>query len=246
MLKGKCAVITGVLQGIGRSTLELFAQNGADIFACAYAKTDEFEARCKKLSAQNRVEIIPIYCDMANNESIKEAAKEIQKAKKPIDSLINIAGINRDALFQMITIDQLQESFQVNFFSQIIFSQYIAKLALRNGGGSIVFTSSISALDGNYGQLVYAASKAALIAAAKTISKELGSKNIRANVVAPGVIKSAMTAALSPETVEEKLNKSALKRIGETNEVANLFMFLASDQSAHITGQTIRIDGGIG
>ncbi|MDR3163242.1 MAG: SDR family oxidoreductase [Helicobacteraceae bacterium] len=252
MLKGKRAVITGVLQGIGRTALEIFARNGADIFACAYARTDEFESRCEELSVKNGVEISPIYCDMSDNESVKEAAREIQKAKKPVDALINIAGVNRDALFHMITIEQLRESFQINFFSQIIFSQYITKIMLRNGGGggggskSVVFTSSVSAIDGNYGQLAYAASKAALIAAVKTMSKELGRSNIRVNAVAPGVIKSAMTAALPPETIEKKLNKSALKRIGGSDEVANLFLFLASDRSRHITGQTIRIDGGIG
>ncbi|MDR0747534.1 MAG: SDR family oxidoreductase [Helicobacteraceae bacterium] len=247
MLKGKRAVITGALQGIGRTTLEVFARNGADVFACAYAKTDEFESCCEELSARNGVEITPIYCDMSDNESVKEAAREIQRAKKPVDALINIAGANRDALFHMVTIDDLRESFQINFFSQIVFSQYITKIMLRNGGGkSVVFTSSISAIDGNYGQLAYAASKAALIAAVKTMSKELGKENIRVNAVAPGVIRSAMTAALPHETIEKKLNVSALKRIGECSEIANLFLFLASDRSRHITGQTIRIDGGIG
>lgn len=246
MLRGKTAVITGCLQGIGKQTLETFAKNGANVFACAYKQTDEFEEYIRKLSDENNVTIIPVYFDMTNNDSIKEAAKEIQKAKMPIDILINIAGITRDAIFHMVTGDQLQETFQVNFFSQIYFSQYITKLMLRNGGGSVVFTSSISGIDGNNGQLAYASSKAALLAAVKTMSKELGPKGIRVNAIAPGVIKTPMTDVLTEDVINSKLANSDIGRLGTPEEVANLFVYLASDMSTYVTGQVIRVDGGIG
>lgn len=246
MLQGKTAVITGCLQGIGRSTMDVFAANGANIFACAYKQTEEFEEHLKELSKKHNVIIIPVYFDMMDNASIKQAVMQIQKSKYRIDILINIAGINRDAFFHMVTNDQLQETFQVNYFSQIFFSQYISKLMLRNGSGSIVFTSSISAIDGNIGQLAYSASKAALIASVKTMSKELGPKGIRVNAVAPGVIETPMTDAVLPETLQQKINKSDLLKKGKPEEVANLFLYLASDNSKYITGQTIRVDGGIG
>lgn len=245
-LKNKTAVITGCLQGIGRETLDFFVRSGSNVFACAFNETEEFTNHIKNLKNEFGVQIHPIYFDMKDNEAIKKAAIEIQKTKIPIDILVNIAGLNRDAVFHMVTPEQMQETFQVNFFSQIVFTQYITKLMLRNGRGSIVFTSSISGLDGNQGQLSYAASKAAIIAAVKTISKELGPKGIRVNAIAPGVIRTPMTEVLKDEIIKEKIKKSDLGRIGTSEEVASLIAFLSSDSSSYITGQIIRIDGGIG
>lgn len=245
-LQGKTAVITGCLQGIGRSTMDLFAANGANVFACVQANTDEFVEHASQLEKQYGVRIMPVAFDMASNDSIKSAVKEIQKEKLPVDILVNIAGIAKDSIFQMVTLDQMQEVFQINFFSQIVLSQYISKLMLRQGRGSIIFTSSITALDGNFGQLVYGASKAALIAAMKTMAIELGPKGVRVNAVAPGVIKTPMTEPLIDNLLLEKMERSSLKRYGSSKEVAELLLFLAADESAYITGQTIRVDGGIG
>ncbi|GFI32523.1 3-oxoacyl-[acyl-carrier-protein] reductase FabG [Lachnospiraceae bacterium] len=245
MLKGKTAVITGCLQGIGNETMKVFAKNGCNVFACAFKQTEEFETEIHELEEKYQVKIVPVYFDMSDNASIKAAAREIQKAKIPIDILVNIAGIARDAMFQMVTMEQMQETFQVNFFSQILLSQYIVKLMLRNGKGSVVFTSSITGMDGNSGQLAYGASKAAVISAVKTMSEELGPKGIRVNAIAPGVIKTPMTEILDESVIERKLGKSKLHRIGTTEEVADVIMFLASDLSDYITGQVVRIDGGI-
>ncbi|GHV33508.1 3-oxoacyl-ACP reductase [Synergistales bacterium] len=246
MLNGKTAVITGCLQGIGRCTMDLFASNNASVFACCQYETEEFSRHIAEISGKLGVEIIPVYFDMSDNAAIKSAAIEIQKKKKSIDVLVNIAGINKDALFQMVTYDDLQATFQVNFFSQIIFSQYIVKLMQKNnGGGSIINTASISGLDGNKGQLAYAASKSALVAATKTMAVELGEKRIRVNAIAPGVIDTNMTSALASDVTAKKINRSKLKRKGLPEEVASTILFLASDMSEHITGQVIRIDGGI-
>lgn len=245
-LQGKTAVITGCLQGIGRSALDLFAANGANVFACVQVNTDEFSEHASQLEKQYGVRIMPVAFDMASNDSIKSAVREIQKEKLPVDILVNIAGIAKDSIFPMVTLDQMQEVFQINFFSQIVLSQYISKLMLRQGRGSIIFTSSITALDGNFGQLVYGASKAALIAAMKTMAIELGPKGVRVNAVAPGVIKTPMTEALIDNLLLEKMERSSLKRYGSPEEVAELLLFLASDESTYITGQTIRVDGGIG
>lgn len=246
MLKGKTAVITGCLQGIGNETMKVFAENGCNVFACSYQRTEEFESEIQELEEKHQVKIIPVYFDMSDNGAIKAAAREIQKAKMPIDILVNIAGITRDAIFQMVTMEQMQETFQINFFSQVLFSQYIVKLMLKNGKGSVVFTSSITGMDGNAGQLAYGASKAAVISAMRTMSEELGPKGIRVNAIAPGVIKTPMTDVLDADIIERKLEKSKLKRIGTAKEVAGTILFLASDLSDYMTGQVVRIDGGIG
>lgn len=246
ILNGKTAVITGCLQGIGRATLDVFAKNGANVFACCQHETEELVVHIKQLSKAHNVEIIPVYFDLMDDESIKQAARDIQKAKKCIDILVNIAGMTRDSFFPMITMDQMKSVFQVNFFSQILFSQYIVKLMQKNERGSIVNISSISALDGNPGQLVYAASKSAVIAATKTMSAELAPKGIRVNAVAPGVIDTSMTAVVPQEAMDRLLMRSDVKRKGTPDEVANAILYLASDLSSFVTGQTIRVDGGIG
>lgn len=247
MLQNKNFVITGCLQGIGKETLKTFAENGSGvIFACAYKKEEHYEEFCRHLQEENGVTIYPVYFDMMDNSSIKAAAREIQSKKVDIHGMVNIAGINKDALFQMVSYQDMLDTFQVNFFSQIIFSQYIVKLMLKKQvSGSIVFTSSISALDGNEGQTAYGASKAALIGAVRTMALELGKNGIRVNAVAPGVIKTPMTAALKTEVIDRKLRKMEIPRLGEGKEVADVFMYLMSEYSGHISGQVIRVDGGI-
>ena len=246
MVSGKNIVVTGCLQGIGRETLKTLAENGANVFACSYKQTDEFEQFCKELAENNNVSVWPVYFDMKDNNSIKGAAKEIRSQKVEIHGLANIAGINKDAYFNMVTYQDMLDTFQVNFFSQIIFSQYIVKLMQRKQtAGSIAFTSSITAFDGNEAQLSYGASKAALVGAMKTMALELGKTGIRVNAVAPGVIKTPMTEVLGQSIIDKKVRIMDIPRLGESKEVAELFMFLMSDLSTHISGQTIRIDGGI-
>lgn len=246
MLTGKNIVVTGCLQGIGKETLITFAENGANVFACAYKQDEEFDVFCKELCDKHSVQIYPIYFDMMDNASIKEAAKSIQKSKMEIHGLVNIAGINRDAFFNMITYQDMADTFQVNFYSQIILSQYIVKIMQRyKTQGSIVFTSSITALDGNAGQVAYGASKAALLGAMRSMALELGGMGIRVNAVCPGVIKTPMTEALPVEIIAQKEKTMEIPRLGEAREVANTFMYLVSDLSTHVSGQTIRVDGGI-
>lgn len=246
ILKGKTAVITGCMQGIGKATMEVFAKEGANIFACCQIKDEVFEQETIRLAAENNVEIIPVYFDFTNDESMKAAVKLIMAAKKKIDILANIAGMTKDALFPMVTREQMQQVFNINFFSQIVFSQYIVKLMLRGGGGSIINTASITALDGNPGQLTYGAVKAAWVSATKTMAAELGASHIRVNAIAPGVIQTAMTDAVPADIKQIILNKTALGHIGTPEDVGNLIAWLGSDMASFVTGQIIRIDGGIG
>lgn len=245
MLKGKNLVLTGALQGIGKATLECLASNGANVWACALQQDDTFESFCAELATQNNVWVKPIYFDLLKQEEIKAAVKQIQSDKQPVSGLINIAGMAKDALFNMVAMDTLKLVFDVNFFSQMYLTQFVTKLMLRNGCGSIVFVSSISALDGNVGQLAYSSSKAALIGATRTLSKELASKGIRVNAIAPGVIDTDMNKVVPTEVLAEKMAKMDIKRLGKPIEVANTIAFLMSDLSDYITGQVIRIDGGI-
>jgi 3-oxoacyl-[acyl-carrier protein] reductase len=246
LLSRKNAVITGCLQGIGRAAMEVFARNGADIFACCQSEDDKFVRDIAELSEKHGVEIRPVYFDLLDEGAVKEAAVTIQKSKSPVDILVNIAGVALDANFHMITMEQMKKTFSINFFSQILFTQYITRLMLRHGRGSVINVSSISALDGNPGQLSYASSKAAMIAATKTMSQELAPKGVRVNAIAPGVIKTAMTANLPEEAISRQMFRSDLNRLGLPEEVANVMLYLASDLSSYVTGQVIRVDGGIG
>ncbi|HEY1844486.1 MAG TPA: SDR family NAD(P)-dependent oxidoreductase [Buttiauxella sp.] len=246
LLAGKTAVVTGCLQGIGKATLAAFARQGANLFACCQQEDEAFSAFINELAAGHGVSITPVYFDLMDEASIKQAAVAIQKAKQPIDILVNVAGVTLDALFPMVTMAQLQQTFTINFFSQMVFTQYMTRLMLRNKRGSVINIASISGLDGNAGQLAYSASKAAMVAATKTLSAELAPQGIRVNAVAPGVIQTAMTENLPENVVAEKLAAAALPRLGLAEEVANTLCWLASDSAAYVTGQVIRVDGGIG
>jgi 3-oxoacyl-[acyl-carrier protein] reductase len=246
LLKGKNAVVTGCLKGIGRATMELFAKNGANIWACCQYQDPLFDESIANLQQEYNVRITPLVFDLTNYEQIKVAAKTIMSSKEPVDVLVNIAGMTHDALFHMISIEQMKRVFDVNFFSQMLLTQYVTKLMLRQKSGSVVNISSISGIDGNPGQLSYSASKAAIIGATKTLSAELASSGIRVNAIAPGVIKTEMTEGMPNDTLDRLMHRSSLKHLGLADEVGNVIVFLASDLSSYITGQIIRVDGGIG
>jgi 3-oxoacyl-[acyl-carrier protein] reductase len=246
LLKGKNAVITGCLKGIGRATMELFAKNGANIWACCQFQDTDFNKCIDNLKKMYDVRITPLFFDLMEYEQIKTAVKRIMSTKEPVDVLVNVAGMTQDALFHMISMEQMKRVFEVNFFSQILLTQYITRLMLRHKSGSVINISSISGIDGNPGQLSYSASKAAIIGATKTLSTELAPSGIRVNAIAPGVIKTDMTKGLPDETFKRLMNKSSLKHLGLVDEVGNVIVFLASDLSSYITGQIIRVDGGIG
>lgn len=242
MLKDKTLVLTGCQQGIGLETMRTASEQGATVFACCQQETEPF----RQIVHQSNGQIIPIFFDLTDTDSMKKAVKEIRSHKQKITGLANIAGMTKDALFPMVTMDQLTELFQVNVFSQIVFSQYITKLMLQHDTpSSIVNVSSMSGLDGNIGQTAYAATKSAWIGITKTMSKELAPKGIRVNAVAPGVIQTPMTEVLEADVRAGKIEKTALQRIGTPAEVAQSICYLLSDNASYITGQIIRVDGGI-
>lgn len=245
LLSGKNTIITGCLTGIGKSTLELFAKNGSNVWACAIKQDIEFEQFCKQLSLENDVWIKPVYFDLADMEQVRAAMRQIAAEKLPVHVLVNLAGMTKDALFHMMSLEQMKVVFEINFFSQMYITQFITKMMIKNKSGSVINTSSISGIDGNYGQLSYSASKAAIISATKTLSIELASQGIRVNAIAPGVINTDMIKSVPDDILQKQINKMKIKRIGTPMEVAGAILFFASDLSQYITGQVLRIDGGI-
>ena len=246
LLKGKTAVVTGCNRGIGKKILEIFSENKATVFACVRSVDEEFKSYLNELTKKFNNQIIPIQFDLIDENKIKVAANEILASNKSIDILVNNAATIHTALFQMTSIKKLKEVFDVNFFSQTIFTQYILKSMIKNKRGSIVYISSSSALDGNEGRSAYSSTKAAIITQAKVLSRELGMHNIRVNSIAPGLTDTDMMKENhKKEIVNEIISRTSLRRIADPKEIANIVLLLSSDLTSYITGQNIRVDGGM-
>ena len=246
LLKGKNAVVTGCNRGIGKKILEVFSENGATVFACVRNIDEQFKSFLKELTKKTNNQIIPIQFDLNDETKIKEAANTILTSNKPIDILVNNAATIHTAIFQMTSIKKLKEVFEINFFSQTIFTQYILKSMIKNKKGSIVYIASSSASDGNEGRSAYSSSKAAIISQAKVLSRELGTHNIRVNSLAPGLTNTDMMKENhQKEIVNEVVSRTSLRRMGDPKEIADVVLLLSSDLTSYITGQNIRVDGGM-
>jgi len=243
-LEGKICIITGAASGIGRAAALLFAKEGATVIAC-----DVLEEELEKLCEENAgAGIIDTYfLNVTDRERIKEVVEKVVEKYGKIDVLVNNAGITRDALLLRMKEEDWDKVIEVNLKGVFNMTQMVAPVMLKEGKGSIINTSSIVGVYGNIGQTNYAATKAGVIGMTKTWAKELARKGaqIRVNAVAPGFIKTPMTEKV-PEKIIKVLNeKIPLKRMGEPEEVAKVYLFLASDESSYITGQVIGVDGGL-
>ncbi len=245
MLKGKTAFITGTNRGIGKAILEEFAKNGANIVAHARQETSEFTQIISEFSQKYGVDIMPIYFDLSDKEAMKLAIKGLYSKKIPINILVNNAGVTHNTLFQMTSEKILRDEFDINVFSVYLLTQYLLKIMLNNTPCSIINMSSISGLRGDVGRSVYGMTKAAIHSLTQSLAVELGAKGIRVNSIAPGFIQTDMMNLMSRDIIENNIQKSALKRIGKVEDVAQTAVFLASDKSSYITGQIIRVDGGM-
>lgn len=246
MLKNKNAIITGSNRGLGKAIVEEFAKNGANIYACARSQNDEFEKRLQNLAEKYKVKIKPIYFDLSDSFAMKEGFKKIYSDKQAIDILVNCAGVAHGGLFQMTPISKIKEIFEINFFSQMEFTQLILKIMMRQQKGNIINFSSIAGLDLKVGNCAYGVSKAAVAAWTKTISAELAPCGIRVNAIAPALTDTDMAKLMDKKAVIDSIESSAMKRMATPQEIVEVALFLASDKSSFINGQVIRVDGGNG
>ena len=245
MLKDKTAFITGTNRGLGRAFVEEFAKNGANVIAHARVQTPEFLVFCADVARQNRVTVKPVFFDMVDPAAMKAVIRDLMLSKTAVDILVNNAGVTDNALFQMSSEKMLRKEFEVNVFAPFLLTQYILKIMVRNGRGSIVNVSSLSGLRGDVGRSVYGMTKAAIASFTQSLAAELGRKGIRVNAVAPGFIKTDMMSYMTEEVIAHNLEQSRLGRIGTPAEVAKLVVFLASDESSYMTGEVVRVTGGL-
>ena len=245
MLKGKTTLITGASRGIGKGIAEVFAKNGSNIaftFASSVEKAQAFEA---ELSSKYGVKVKGYQSNAAMNDAAIALADQVVADFGSIDVLINNAGITKDTLLMRMSEEQWDDVINTNLKSTFNLTKACLKTFLKNKAGSIINISSIVGLTGNAGQSNYAASKAGMIGFTKSVAKELGSRNVRCNAIAPGFIETEMTDALDATVKQQWIDTIPLKRGGTTDDVANCCLFLASDMSTYITGQTINVCGGM-
>ena len=244
LLKDKVAIITGASRGIGKGIAHVFAQNGAHV---AFTYSSSIDA-AKALENELKGLGVNAKGYQSNAASFKEAHDLVEKVLEDfggIDILINNAGITKDNLLMRMSEDDFDKVIEVNLKSVFNMTKAVQRTMLKQRKGSIINMSSVVGVKGNAGQTNYAASKAGIIGFSKSVALELGSRNIRCNVIAPGFIETEMTAKLDEDTVKSWRAAIPLKRGGTPEDIANTCVFLASDLSAYVTGQTINVDGGM-
>lgn len=245
MLKNKTVIITGCNRGIGKAILIDCAKNGSDVFAVVRKQNQEFTKYCDELAIQYHIQVDIIYADFLDEEQVKLAAKEILSRKKPIDALVNNIGVSNPLNMLALTkMETIKEAFQINLFSALLFTQLISKTMMRKRKGSIVFISSSAAYDGG-ANIEYSSSKAALLGAVRRLALELGMFQIRVNAVAPGLTETDMGNSMSEEDEKIAISRNIMKRKGRPEEIADVVVFLVSEMSRFMTGQVLRVDGGL-
>ncbi|HIW34700.1 MAG TPA: SDR family oxidoreductase [Candidatus Paenibacillus intestinavium] len=244
MLTNKNIFITGSTRGIGRATAIVCAAHGANLILHGRDMAGLDNLR-EEIISQYGVTVYILAYDVRDTSEIKNAFVWIKKNVGQLDVLVNNAGVLEAALLGMVHEQQMSNTFAINIEAVIYHMQFASRLMTRQKQGSIINMSSIIGRSGDIGQVVYGSSKAAVIGATYSAAKELGSHNIRVNVVAPGFIDTDMTKELSEEKYAQRLSGITMNRFGKPEEVANTILFLASDLSSYVTGQVIGVDGGI-
>ena len=244
LLKDKNVVITGASRGIGKSILELFVQNGANVAFSYIGDPSQVKSIEKDFSNHNQ-KVVSYISDASNFEQSQKLIDDVVNDFGSVDVLINNAGITIDNLLMRMSEQDFNKVIDVNLKSVFNTTKAILKTMLRQRSGSIINMSSVVGVKGNAGQSNYSASKAGMIGFTKSMALELGSRNIRCNCIAPGFIETEMTEQLSDNVVQSWRDSIPLKRGGSTNDVANVALFLASDLSSYVTGQVINVCGGM-
>jgi len=244
LLEGKIALVTGASKGIGRKIAEVFAQHGANVAFTYLSSVEKGQALEKELQAYG-TKVIGYRSDASKFEEAEKLINAIVADFGSLDIVVNNAGITKDGLLMRMTEENWDEVLNVNLKSVFNVTKAASKIMMKNRKGSFINMSSVVGVQGNAGQSNYAASKAGIIGFTKSIAKELGSRNIRANVVAPGFIRTEMTDILDPKVIATWEAGIPLKRAGSPEDVANACLYLASDLSSYVTGQVLPVDGGM-
>lgn len=237
-------IITGSNRGIGKAIVEAFACSGANIWACARKATSEFEVWLKETSLQAGVWIKPIYFELTDTEALNTGIQTIIDERLSIDVLVNNAGISTVGLLSMSKVDDIEKLFDVNYFAMLRIIQKVSKKMSRQRKGVIINMGSIAGIEPQPGKIAYGSSKAAVMMMTKCLAKELGPMGIRVNAIAPGPIETEMIHQYKDEMLEKLASESALRRLGKKEEIAQVALFLASDQASYINGEIIKVDGG--
>jgi len=245
LLEGKNAVVTGGSRGIGAAIVLSFLKQGASVSYIARTEGDSIAA-FKDAAAASGASVSFKQCDISDRQRLSDLVQELAKEKGGVEILVNNAGITRDGLIFRMADADWDDVLNTNLTSAFVTCKIIAHQMIRRRSGSIINVSSISGLRGNGGQTNYSASKAGLVGFSKSLAREVASRNVRVNVVAPGYIDTAMTDRLDTKLKELMLGQIPMARVGGPEEVANTVVFLASDLSTYVTGQVIQIDGGLG
>lgn len=241
-LEDKTCFVSGSGKGIGRAIVERFCQEGAVVYANA-RQEGSLDVWARELTSQCEGAVVPVYFDVNDTNAIKTCIMRIKKERSRLDVVVNNAGIMRDAPIGMISQDMMEQSFSTNVYAVMNLIQYACKLMAKQGSGSIINIASIMGVVGNKNQMLYSATKGAVIALSKSAAKELAASRIRVNAVAPGIIETDLFRQIDEEKAEEFVSRIGFGCTGDPVDVADLCVFLASDASRYITGQVIGVDG---
>ena len=240
---GKVAVVTGAARGIGQAIAKRLAQEGADVVICDLQA--EWLAETAGIVQGLGRKALPLAVDVGDSEAVNACIAEVVKVFGKVDIMVNNAGITKDTLLVRMSDEDWDAVLRVNLKGTFLFSRAVAKHMMKQRSGAIVNIASISGIIGTAGQANYAASKAGVIALTKSTANELAARGVRANAIAPGFISSKMTDALSEEVRNQYLSRIPLGRFGTVEDIANAVVFLASEQSSYLTGQTLNVNGGM-
>lgn len=244
LLEGKTAVVTGGSRGIGRAIAEIFAKEGANVIITRVTESASTDEIVKSLEAYGVKAEAKIF-NVADFKASHNVLAEIKEKYGSIDILVNNAGITRDALLMRMNEAQWDEVIDVNLKSAFNLCHAVVPFMMKQRSGAIINMASVVGINGNIGQANYAAAKAGIIALTKSLAKELGSRGIRVNAIAPGFVDTDMTQAVPEEARKEWLNSIPLRRSGEPNDIAKATLFLASDMASYVTGQVLSVCGGM-
>lgn len=239
-LENKICVVTGAARGIGKAIAETFAQEGARVYSLDLPSA-EFETQEGRLASGG--EIIHVRADITDSDSVRASFMRVKKECGKLDVLANNAAIISYEMLGMISKDKLRKMFEVDVFAMIEMMQYASRLMSKSGGGSIINMASIVGTNGAAGQLAYSAAKGAVVALTKSAAKELAPQNVRVNAVAPGMVATKRLVAEMSGRFEEKTGNIGLGRMAAPEDIANVYLFLASDSASYVSGQIIGVDG---